>query len=362
MDALAHELIAIAGSPSALADPRVIAPNFKRRLSGVTSTIVRLVPLQAREIAIRATGPGLPDHVPHLSLGQVAALPRRVSRVWHARRNVEMLGGLALKNLLFHRRLRLVFTSASQRQHTGLTKWLIARMDAVVATSGRSAAYLDRPATVIRHGIDTEAFAPATDRAELRARLDLPTDATLVGCFGRIRRSKGTDVFVTAMTELLPRHEGVVALVMGRATEKDRAYAEGLRREVRDAGLEDRIRFLPEVPTHAVAQFHAALDLHVAPQRWEGFGLTPLEAMGSGVPVVATRVGAFEEIVVPGETGELVSPDDVFALGRAIEDCLSDPGRLAAMGRAARKHVARNFTLLGEAQALNRLYLDLLER
>ena len=74
-------------------DPRqidVIAPNFKRRLSGVTSTIVRLVPIQAQDIAIAAVGPALPDHVPQIRLRYLITLPRRgphCARVWHARRN-----------------------------------------------------------------------------------------------------------------------------------------------------------------------------------------------------------------------------------------------------------------------------------
>ncbi len=137
----------------------VIAPNLKRRLSGVTATIVRLVPLQAAMIGIAATGPGLPAHVPHLSLWRCLFLPRDRVRVWHARRNTEMLLGLILRTV-FRRRLKLLFTSASQRPHTGYTRWLIGRMDGLVATSRKTAAYLDRGPMVILHGIDTEGFSP----------------------------------------------------------------------------------------------------------------------------------------------------------------------------------------------------------
>ena len=93
----------------------VIAPNFKKRLSGVTSTIVRLVPLQREKIAIATAGTGLPGDIPHLSAAQLIFMPRNGpsgTRVWHARRYVEMLGGLALKYLL-GKRLKLLFTSAS---------------------------------------------------------------------------------------------------------------------------------------------------------------------------------------------------------------------------------------------------------
>ncbi|MFA5580645.1 MAG: glycosyltransferase family 4 protein, partial [Paracoccaceae bacterium] len=292
-------------------DIRVIAPNLKRRLSGVTATIVRLVPVQARRIGIVATGPGLPDDVPHLPLWRVALLGRGRWRVWHARRNTEMLLGLLLRHVL-GLPLVLLFTSASQRRHTGYTRWLISRMDAVIATSARTARYLERPARVILHGINTESFTPPADRAALRARLGLP-DGVLIGCYGRIRAQKGTDAFVRAMIAALPSRPDVTALVMGRAVGRHGAYLEGLKAEVAAAGLAERILFLPEVSVAAIADWYRALDLYVAPQRWEGFGLTPLEAMACGVPVVATRVGAFDEIVTP-RTGALAAPDDIPAL------------------------------------------------
>ncbi|MEQ6248375.1 glycosyltransferase family 4 protein [Sulfitobacter sp. HNIBRBA3233] len=345
-------------------DIDVIAPNFKRRLSGVTATVVRLVPVQARDIAIVATGPVLPEHVPQIPLSRLITLPRSGpsgARVWHARRNVEMIGGLALKHLLC-KRLRLMFTSASQRQQSGLTRWLIRRMDAVVATSDKTAAYLEGPSTVIMHGIDTDTFAPAQDRAALRARMGLPVEGPLIGCYGRIRAQKGTDAFVDAMIDTLPRHPGAHAIVMGRAVEKDQAFLEDLKQRVRGAGLAERILFKPEVPTDRMADWYAVLDLYVAPQRWEGFGLTPIEAMATGCPVVATRVGAFDALVASGETGTLVDPGDSVALGRAVDAALADPARLAAWRIASRQRVETDFSIEGEARALIAIYRELLGR
>lgn len=342
-------------------DIDVIAPNLKRRLSGVTATVVRLLPVQAAMIGIVATGPGLPGNLPHIPLWRAASLPRDRWRVWHARRNTEMLLGLALRHVL-RRRYRLLFTSASQRRHTGYTKWLIGRMEDVIATSAKGAAYLDRPAHVIHHGIDTAGFAPPPDRAALRARLGLPEGQVLVGCYGRIRAQKGTGDFVDAMTPLLADRPQVTALVMGRATEQHRDYLRDLQAQVAQAGLADRILFLPEVPVDHMADWYGALDLYVAPQRWEGFGLTPLEAMSCGVPVVATRVGAFEELVADGETGSLTAPEDVPALSAAIAPWLDDDGARAAAGRAARAHVLAHHGIEAEARAIVAVYRALLAR
>lgn len=340
--------------------PRVIAPNLKRRLSGVTATVVRLLPVQAQMIAIRATGPGLPPDIPHIPLWKAATLPRDTWRIWHARRNTEMLLGLFLTRIL-RRKYRLLFTSASQRKHSAYTKWLIDRMDRLVATSTKGAAYLDRPATVIHHGIDIKGFAPPADRPALRKRLDLPADGTLIGCYGRIREQKGTGDFVQAMLILLSSRPDARALIMGRATEKHQGYLTGLKQQVQKAGLAERILFRPEVPVDRIADWYGALDLYVAPQRWEGFGLTPLEAMACGVPVVATRVGAFEELITP-ETGKLVDPQDQAAMQAAIAAFLDHPDMMAEAGSAARNHAVRNHGIEAEARALVEIYREMLSR
>jgi len=344
------------------AQVQVIAPNFKRRLSGVTATVVRLVPVQARDIAIAATAPLMPDHVPQFPLRALITMPRRGPdggpRVWHARRNVEMIGGLALKYLL-RKKLQLVFTSASQRKQTGLTRWLIRRMDRVVATSARTAAYLEGPSQVIMHGIDTSEYAPSTDRPALRARLGLPA-GILIGCYGRIRAQKGTDAFLEAMIPMLHARPDTHALIMGRATEKHRAFESDLKARVKGEGLTGRVHFLPEVPVEQMADWYRVLDLYVAPQRWEGFGLTPIEAMACAVPVIATRVGAFEDLVKDAKTGSLVPPDDVPALSAAIAAALSAPDQLSRWSANSRPHIEAAFSLQREADDLISLYRDLL--
>jgi mannosyltransferase len=348
-----------------LAEIEVIVPNFKRRLSGVTATIARLVPIQAGRISLATLGPGLPSGFPSLDFLGLLRMPRTRPeggpRVWHARRNTEMIGGLFAKHIL-RKRLRLVFTSASQREHTWLTRWLIGRMDAVIATSGQTAEYLERPATVILHGIDTARFRPASaeEKTSLRRGLGLPADGPIVGCYGRIRAQKGTDVFVDAMARLIPERPGLTAIVMGRSTSRHEEFERSLRERVEKAGLSDRILFLPEVTVDAMADWYRVLDLFIAPQRWEGFGLTPLEAMSCGVPVVATTVGAFPELVVEGETGALVPPGDVDAMTGAAAGFLDDATRRAGAADAARRHMLDGFRIEDEAEAIIAVYRSLL--
>lgn len=104
-----------------------------------------------------------------------------------------------------------------------------------------------------------------------------------------------------------------------------------------------------------------ALDLLVAPQRWEGFGLTPLEAMACGVPVIATTVGAFDELVVEGKTGRLIPPGDAEHMRAAVDATLASPATLQQWSTASRHHVEAGFKIEDEATALNALYRELLD-
>ncbi|RFB91844.1 glycosyl transferase family 1 [Rhizobium leguminosarum bv. trifolii] len=343
-------------------DVEIIAPNFKRRLSGVTSTIVQLIPCQTRlGIRIATLGPGLPEGLPKLRWSQLFGLwrppARRRHRVWHARRNNEMAVGILLRHLL-RMPLKLIFTSAAQRRHTAYTKWLIRRMDAVIATSDRSGSFLEVPHTVIQHGVDLSLFHPPETAEDGIAATGLP-GRHLVGCFGRVRHQKGTDLFVRAMIELLPQHPEWTAVVSGRVTAEHTAFADKLKADVAAAGLGDRILFLGEVPDIKV--WYRRLTLYVAPSRNEGFGLTPLEAMASRTAVVASDAGAYAELIAEGETGSVVVAGNGEALTRAIAPYIADPGLAIAHGENALRHVRANFALEKEATAIGAVYDRLLD-
>ncbi len=344
-----------------ISDVEIIAPNLKRRLSGVTSTIVQLIPCQIRlGIRIAALGPGLPPDLPRLKWPQLAGLWRppagRRHRVWHARRNNEMAAGILLRHVL-RMPLKLVFTSAAQRRHTSYTRWLIRRMDAVIATSSRSGSFLKVPHTVIQHGVDLALFHPPEGPDDTITATGLP-GRHLVGCFGRVRHQKGTDLFVQAMIALLPQYPDWTAVISGRVTPEHTAFADKLKADIAAAGLADRIVFIGEVPDIKV--WYRRLTLYVAPSRNEGFGLTPLEAMASKTAVVASDAGAYAEMIVSGENGVIVPPGDGKALTAAIATYLADPALAAAQGETALRHVRENFALEKEATAIARIYQELL--
>lgn len=336
----------------------VIAPNFKKRLSGVTSTIVQLIPLQRKKgIRISTLGPGLPETLPSIGFSDLLRFwkkpPDRPFRIWHARRNVEMVAGIIMRDLL-RMRLRLVFTSAAQRHHKPFTKWLIRRMNRVIATSGRSGSFLEVPHQVIMHGIDLDRFTPPESAADTFAASKLPGQYA-VGCFGRVRHQKGTDLFVDAMISLLPQYPAWTAIITGRTTSEHQAFENQLRQKIEAAGLADRILILGEVDD--VRIWYRRITLYVAPSRNEGFGLTPLEAMASKTAVVSSDAGAYSELVTAG-TGTVVAAGDGAALTQAIEPFLADPIMAVAAGEKALQHVRANFPLDKEASAIGAVYED----
>lgn len=337
-------------------DVEVIAPNFKRRLSGVTSTIVQLIPLQrAKGLKIATMGPGLPATLPHLGWGALLSLwtkpEGRRFRIWHARRNIEMLAGVFMRDVL-RMKLRLVFTSAAQRHHKPFTKWLIRRMDSVIATSERSGSFLEVPHNVIMHGVDLELFHPPVGSDDEIAAAKIPVKY-LIGCFGRVRPSKGTDLFADAMIALLPHYPDWTAVITGRTTAEHQAFADDLKKRIKGAGLEERILILGEVPD--VRVWYRRLTLYVAPSRNEGFGLTPLEAMASQTAVVASDAGAYAEMIAEG-TGRFVSAGDGNALREAIKPYLADPAMAEHEGKNALHHVRNAFPLDKEAAAISAVY------
>lgn len=335
----------------------IIAPNFKRRLSGVTSTIIQLIPAQmARGVKIATIGPGLPAGLPKLGYGdllKLRALPQgRRARIWHARRNTEMLGGIVLKHVL-RMPLKLVFTSAAQRHHSRYTRFLIRRMDAVIATSGRSGSYLKVPYTVVMHGIDLDRFRPPAGEEADWSTSGLPGRYG-IGCFGRIRKQKGTDLFVEAMIRLLPFYPEWTAAIFGRVTADNRGFADALIEKIERAGLADRIRFMGEVPD--VKPWLRRVAVCVAPSRNEGFGLTPLEAMASLSAVVASDAGAYAELVDPGVTGFVTPAGDGLALTEAIERYMADPALVRAHAESGLARVRSRFALDREAEGVEAVY------
>ena len=221
-----------AASASFAHRPAAVIPNLSWRYSGGTATNQAIAPGLARLLCVAWLGPDRPEGVARLTLRDLLRLrARRPSPVvWHARRNIEMAVGLLLKTLGWP--FVLIFTSAGRRHHTAITRWMINRVNAALGA----------------------------DRAAAWAATGLPGHYG-IGCFGRVRRQKGTDLFVTAMCRLLPRFPDYTAVVIGATTASHRAFVARLNAQAAAAGLSDRILFLGALPTPDVQRWFGRLSI-----------------------------------------------------------------------------------------------------
>ena len=173
----------------------------------------------------------------------------------------------------------------------------------------------------------------------------VPAGARVLLAVSRLTEQKGIDVAVRALPSL---PDDTVLVVLGEGPE--RPALESLAREL---GVDGRV-FLPgRVPDVAAWLRRATLLVH--PARWEGFGLGVLEAMLAGLPVVASDVSSLPELVVDGETGMLVRPDDPSALALGVARALDEP----SFGAAGRVRAHAEFSVARMADATAALYRNL---
>ena len=336
---------------------QLIVPNLHWRFTGVTATNRMVAPRLAGMFRAAWFGTDAPAGIARIGVADLAKLWRRPAPlIWHARRNNEMIVGVLLRALGWP--LKLVFTSAAQRYHSWITRWLVRRMDAIIATGDISASYLRREATVIVHGVDTDLYAPPPDRAAAFAETGLP-GRYAIGCFGRVRAQKGSDVFVEAMCRLLPGYPDFTAVMVGAITPDHAGFTDILRKRIESSGLQSRIVILGELATEDVQRWYRRLTIYAFTSRIEGFGLTLIEAMSAGAALVASRAGAAEQVVEDGVTGVLVPPGDADALVAALEPLMRDPASGEAMGARARARVLAKFSLDAEVAAIAEIYRGL---
>jgi glycosyltransferase involved in cell wall biosynthesis len=183
---------------------------------------------------------------------------------------------------------------------------------------------------VVRYGLDaTPAWGP-------NPPFDLPEDVPWLLAVARLAPQKGLDVAVEALARL--EHQRAVLVVVGEGPERGR-----LIELARERGVGDRVLLAGRAGDVKPLLKRASLFIH--PARWEGFGLVVLEAMLAGRAVVATNVSAIPEIVIDGETGLLVPPDDPEALAHAIDRLLSDGGERERLGDAGRERAHADFSV-----------------
>jgi glycosyltransferase involved in cell wall biosynthesis len=207
---------------------------------------------------------------------------------------------------------------------------------------------------VIYDGVQVPALPDASARERIRKELALDRDATVAALVGQVAEIKGVWDFIDAAALLAARDVPVTFVVLGDDLKGRGALREQAQRVVVERGLGQRVRFLGFHPD--AQRLIPAFDIVAAPSHVEPLGLTVLEGMAAGVAVVGSRVGGIQETIVDGETGFLVPMRDPEKLAGAIERFALDPELRMAFGRAGRRRVEQEFSVVTHARRIQAMY------
>ena len=203
--------------------------------------------------------------------------------------------------------------------------------------------------TVICNGVDSRRYQRTVNRAAIRSSLGLAELARLLLVVGTLKKQKGHQFLIQAVSPIIMETPDLHILFAG-----DGPLRETLEAQVREAGLEKHIHFLGN--RQDVPDLLAASNYFVLPSLWEGLPMALIEAMASGLPVVATQVSGSQQVITHDETGILVPPGDTVALNQAIKALLADPERAREMGQAARARMEALFGAKKQAEEHMQLY------
>ncbi|MFN8589864.1 MAG: glycosyltransferase [Thermomicrobiales bacterium] len=223
--------------------------------------------------------------------------------------------------------------------------------------------------SLIPSAVDTTRFRPIP-RTLARRQLGLVADDKIVVYVGRMVPRKDARNIVQALAMIAQRRREAgrrdlprLYLVGGETETPDPIATPeiGVLRDLTEAlGLSDVVTFVGRRQPDDLHRWYSAADVAVTTPWYEPFGLTPLEAMACGCPVIGADVGGISFTIADGETGFLVPAKDPAALADRLETLLADPARRERMGRAGRARVEREFTWPTVARRTMALYADLL--
>ena len=204
-------------------------------------------------------------------------------------------------------------------------------------------------------GIDTTRFLPTDDkvRSAFRERHELDPQTLIAVAIGRPARSKRFDLAIDAVADARDRGAELDLVVIGIG--KDASLLEHSERR----GARDRVHLLSAVHGDDLAQAISSCDILLSTSEYEGFGLTIVEGMSCGLPVVAMAVGGVTDLVIEGTTGYLVPEGDVDGFAQRLVDLCASVELRRSMGRAGRQRAVEVFDARETAASFTNLYEEL---
>lgn len=228
--------------------------------------------------------------------------------------------------------------------------------DVVASLDARSGARLaHKRAQLIFNGISPDRFETAVDTRGVRSDLGLPPKGPVIGGVGRLSEQKGYIYLLRALPEVMAAWPSIRLILVG-----DGELRQSLEAETARLGISEAVRFVGA--RQDVDRLYHVMDLLVLPSLWEGLPTVVLEAMASGIPVVATDIPGTRDLVQDKRTGWLAPAADPGGLARAILAGLSDADERAEVAHRAAIEVAPHYSLKNIARQYEELYARILTR
>jgi glycosyltransferase involved in cell wall biosynthesis len=236
---------------------------------------------------------------------------------------------------------------------------LLRKADRVVAVSRAQqksfdfAEIPDRHFVVIPNGVEPGIAIDATQRRQARERLGIPDSDGVIVAIGRLAPEKGIDLLISAFSAILNALPNALLILVGSGQS---AKSLQLFASVK---APNRIRFEGHIPNPLI--YYAAADIVAVPSRSEGQGITALEAMSHGLPVVASNTGGLAESITDGVTGRLFPEGNAHVLTRTLTELLREPAERERLGKAARERVLKTYSTDASIQQIAKLYHEILD-
>ncbi|NJE05206.1 glycosyltransferase family 1 protein [Thermococcus sp. M36] len=232
----------------------------------------------------------------------------------------------------------------------------------IIAVSRAAGAFIghftDVPVRVIPNGVDDGRFRPLSREEKEAVKDELGLEGRVVLYVSRMSPRKGPHVLLNAFQDITRSNDDVTLLMVGSGE-----MLPFLKAQARFLRMDDRVRFMGYVPGEELPKIFGIADLFVLPSiTAEAFGIVILEAMASGVPVVATDVGGIPEVIRESESGLLVPPGNEPALRSAMEALLSDERLAHRLGENGRKAVEERYSWSKVVVEIEKAYEDALQK
>jgi glycosyltransferase involved in cell wall biosynthesis len=324
--------------------PVLIHTHFHRRKTGVTRSIENVLPFFDDNFETYVYGSNIDGN--KITTSKLKSiLFSDVKTVVHCHRNNEIIRMLWFR--FIGAKFTLIATRHAETVPSGMTKYLLKKVDTVITLIKRMSANLGIKNTIIGHGVRVDEFV-----SNSKKKLKNIAQENIILNAGRVRKAKGQLVLLEA-AKVLKEHKDWALVIVGQVDKP--LFLEELKEIAKKHDIENQIYFIDE--TRDIISYYQAAKIVVAPSFSEGFSLVTAEAMSCECSVIATKnVGVHSQLISDKKNGYLFDAGDASALEILLLKSIKN--EVPFLGKQAREEILKNWSAKKEAKSLIEVYIS----